>query len=86
MNNREGLLGACLGLALWCLSPAPGYSHPPPSTTWATLGIFKAQYPGWLGRLLTHPVHGLDSFEEMIRLLTEEKGAVKVFVEVNGHV
>jgi threonine dehydrogenase-like Zn-dependent dehydrogenase len=50
------------------------------------MALSEAQYPGWLGRLLTHPVHGLDSYEEMIRLLTEEKGAVKVFVEVNGHV
>jgi hypothetical protein len=31
-------------------------------------------------------VQGLDNYEEMIRLLTEEKSAIKVFVEVNGHV
>jgi threonine dehydrogenase-like Zn-dependent dehydrogenase len=49
------------------------------------MALAEAEYPGWLERLLTHPVHGLDSYEEMIRLLTEEKGAVKVFVEVNGH-
>jgi hypothetical protein len=30
-------------------------------------------------------VQGLESYEEMIRLLTEEKSAIKVFVEVNGH-
>jgi hypothetical protein len=35
-----------------------------------------------LERLLTHPVRGLGGYAEMIRLLTEEKGAVKVFVEV----
>jgi hypothetical protein len=40
------------------------------------------QYPGWLNRLLTHPVHGLDQFAEMIRLLVEEKSAIKVYVEV----
>jgi hypothetical protein len=34
---------------------------------------------------LTHPVYGLDKYDEMIRLLTEEKGAIKVFVEVNGY-
>jgi glucose 1-dehydrogenase len=50
------------------------------------MALADSQYPGWLERLLTHPVQGLDNYEEMIRLLTEEKGAVKVFVEVNGHV
>jgi threonine dehydrogenase-like Zn-dependent dehydrogenase len=50
------------------------------------MALAQAQYPGWLQRLLTHPVQGLDNYEEMIRLLTEEKGAIKVFVEVNGHV
>ena len=49
------------------------------------MALAEAQYPGWLGRLLTHPVQGLESYEEMIRLLTEEKSAIKVFVEVNGH-
>lgn len=46
------------------------------------MALAEARYPGWLGRLLTHPVRGLEDFEEMIRLLTEEKGAIKVFVEV----
>jgi glucose 1-dehydrogenase len=49
------------------------------------MALAEAEYPGWLGRLLTHPVQGLESYEEMIRLLTEEKSAIKVFVEVNGH-
>jgi threonine dehydrogenase-like Zn-dependent dehydrogenase len=49
------------------------------------MALAEAQYPGWLKRLLTHPVEGLANYEEMIRLLTEEKGAIKVFVEVNGH-
>jgi glucose 1-dehydrogenase len=48
------------------------------------MALSEAQYPGWLNRLLTHPVKGLENYKEMIRLLTEEKGAVKVFVEVNG--
>jgi threonine dehydrogenase-like Zn-dependent dehydrogenase len=50
------------------------------------MALAEASYPGWLARLLTHPVKGLDNYEEMIRLLTEEKNAVKVFVEVNAHV
>jgi hypothetical protein len=42
----------------------------------------ELEYPGWLSKLLTHPVDGLDRYEEMMRLLTEEKGAIKVFVNV----
>jgi threonine dehydrogenase-like Zn-dependent dehydrogenase len=49
------------------------------------MALAEAHYLGWLERLLTHPVQGLDNYQEMIRLLTEEKRAVKVFVEVNGH-
>jgi glucose 1-dehydrogenase len=49
------------------------------------MALAEAEYPGWLERLLTHPVHGLDNYKEMIRLLTEERGAIKVFVEVDGH-
>ena len=46
------------------------------------LALAETRYPGWLGRLLIHRVQGLDNNEEMMRLLTEEKDAVKVFVEV----
>ncbi len=48
------------------------------------MALAEARYPGWLGRLLTHPVRGLESHGEMMRLLTEEKRAIKVFVEVGG--
>lgn len=41
-----------------------------------------AQYNGWLDALLTHPVNGLENFAEMIRLLTDEKNAIKVYVQV----
>ena len=44
----------------------------------------EALYPGWLGRLLTHPVRGLERYEEMLRLLTEGEDAIKVYVEVAG--
>lgn len=37
---------------------------------------------GWLQKLLTHPVKGLDRYAEMMRLLTEAKDAIKIFVEV----
>ncbi len=42
----------------------------------------EAFYPGWLGKLLTTPVQGLDNWEEMLRRLTEDRDAIKVFVEV----
>jgi hypothetical protein len=41
----------------------------------------EAIYPGWLGKLLTTPVHGLDRYEEMIEHLERGDG-IKVYVEV----
>jgi threonine dehydrogenase-like Zn-dependent dehydrogenase len=46
------------------------------------MALAAAQYPGWLNRLLTHPVLGLEQYAEMMRLLVEEKNAIKVYVEV----
>ncbi len=46
------------------------------------MALAQQQYPDWLNRLLTHPVPGLDNYAEMLRLLIEEKSAIKVFVEV----
>ena len=42
----------------------------------------EAEYPGWLGRLLTHPVKGLENYSELLDKLTTAKGAIKVFCEV----
>ena len=42
----------------------------------------ELEYPGWLSKLLTHPVEGLDQYRRMMKLLTEEKGAIKVYVSV----
>jgi threonine dehydrogenase-like Zn-dependent dehydrogenase len=39
-------------------------------------------YPGWLAKLLTHPVRGLENYQELMKTLTEAKGAIKVFCEV----
>ena len=39
-------------------------------------------YHGWLSKLLTHPVKGLENYTELIKTLTEVKGAIKVFCEV----
>src|SRR5215831_2417676 len=46
------------------------------------LSTAELQYPGWLQKLLTHPVKGLERYAEMIRILTESKGAIKVYCEV----
>lgn len=42
----------------------------------------ELQYPGWLAKLLTHPVKGLDNYQQLMKTLTEAKGAIKVFCEV----
>jgi len=46
------------------------------------LSTAELQYPGWLRKLLTHPVKDLENYAEMIRLLTETNGAIKVYCEV----
>jgi threonine dehydrogenase-like Zn-dependent dehydrogenase len=42
----------------------------------------EALYPGWLSKLLTTPVRGLENYDEMIKRLTEDRDAIKVYVEV----
>jgi threonine dehydrogenase-like Zn-dependent dehydrogenase len=39
-------------------------------------------YPGWLSKLLTHPIRGLENYAELMRTLTEANGAIKVYCEV----
>lgn len=43
----------------------------------------ELEYTGWLQRLLTHPVKGLENYEELFKSLTTAKGAIKVFCEVS---
>jgi len=42
----------------------------------------EAEYPGWLSRLLTHPVNGLENYRQLIDTLTTAKGAIKVYCEI----
>jgi hypothetical protein len=42
----------------------------------------ESEYRGWLRRLLTHPVKGLENFQELLDTLTTTKGAIKVYCEV----
>jgi threonine dehydrogenase-like Zn-dependent dehydrogenase len=46
------------------------------------LATCEAQYPGWLSRLLTHPVEGLANYRQLFELLTMGKGAIKVYCRV----
>jgi glucose 1-dehydrogenase len=42
----------------------------------------ESQHPGWLGRLLTHPVRGLENWRQLLDTLTNAQGAIKVYCEV----
>jgi glucose 1-dehydrogenase len=44
----------------------------------------EALFPGWLSKLLTTPIQGLENYDQMIRALTEDADAIKVYVDVNG--
>ena len=43
----------------------------------------EAAYPGWLSQLLTHPVEGLDNYQELLRILFEEKEAIKAYLIIS---
>jgi len=42
----------------------------------------EAEYPGWLSKLLTDPVKGLENYTELFQKLTSPNGAIKVFCQV----
>jgi hypothetical protein len=42
----------------------------------------EAEYTGWLSKLLTDPVKGLESYGELFQKLISPHGAIKVFCEV----
>ncbi len=44
----------------------------------------EAEYPGWLTRLLTHPVKGLENYQQLFEYLTNAKDSIKVYCEVAG--
>jgi threonine dehydrogenase-like Zn-dependent dehydrogenase len=46
------------------------------------LAYAESVYPGWLKRLLTHPVDGLDGCRRLFELLNGEKEAVKIYCNV----
>jgi hypothetical protein len=46
------------------------------------LALAEVNYPGVIQRILTHPVAGLENYEQMMKLLVDAKSALKVYVEV----
>ena len=46
------------------------------------MALAEAEYAGWLTQLLTHPVLGLENYEEMLDKLTTAKDAIKVYCQV----
>jgi glucose 1-dehydrogenase len=42
----------------------------------------EAEYPSWLGQLLTHLVKGLEHYQELFDSLTIANGAIKIYCEV----
>jgi threonine dehydrogenase-like Zn-dependent dehydrogenase len=46
------------------------------------MALAEAQHPGWLGRLLTDRVAGLESYAELFERLNSKKGTIKVYCDV----
>lgn len=40
----------------------------------------EASWPGWLSKLLAHPVHRLENYEQLLQALFEAKDAIKVYM------
>jgi len=46
------------------------------------MALGQAMYQGWMNRLLTHPVEGLDSYADAFHQLETAREAIKVFYKV----
>src|SRR5438067_9634261 len=46
------------------------------------LAMAEAQYPGWVARLLTHRIDGLDNYRRLIDTLTSGKDVIKAYCEI----
>jgi threonine dehydrogenase-like Zn-dependent dehydrogenase len=46
------------------------------------LALGEVTYPGVIQRILTTPVNGLENYQQMMRLLVDDKQALKVYVNV----
>ena len=48
------------------------------------MSLAETRFPGWLDKLITTRVHGLEAHAEMLRHLVDDRDAIKVVVEVGG--
>jgi threonine dehydrogenase-like Zn-dependent dehydrogenase len=46
------------------------------------MALAQVAFPGWLDSFLTHPVDGLDSYEELYHNLLQPTGVIKTFMKV----
>jgi threonine dehydrogenase-like Zn-dependent dehydrogenase len=46
------------------------------------MALGQAMHQGWMSRLLTHPVEGLESYPDAFRQLETAREAIKVFYKV----
>jgi hypothetical protein len=46
------------------------------------LAMADEQFQGWTGRLLTHPVKGLENYRQLMDTLTNGKNVIKAYVEI----
>ncbi|WP_201743670.1 glucose 1-dehydrogenase [Roseiconus nitratireducens] len=46
------------------------------------LALGDMMFPGVLKKILTNPVQGMENYQEMMRLLVEDKDALKVYVDI----
>jgi threonine dehydrogenase-like Zn-dependent dehydrogenase len=46
------------------------------------LAMAQTKHPGWAARLLTHPVHGLENYRELIDTLSSGTNVIKAFCEI----
>ena len=48
------------------------------------MALSHAMFPGWMEQLLTHPVEGLDNYQDAFCKLENAREAIKVFYEVDA--
>jgi hypothetical protein len=48
----------------------------------ADMAQAEAEYPGWLARLLTHRVRGLDNYRQLFDHLQNPNGAIKIYCDL----
>ena len=47
------------------------------------MALAESHFPGWMKRLLTHPVKGLQNYQQAFDHLEHAKDAIKVYYEIS---